>query len=90
VFIVLDYLLPWLPFMDDSEIQNDPVFLTVDTVRRCQQLMVMQPVQLEFIYQLFREMVYIVKEQPQRVIQMNDMTLGLPIDIPWEGTAERY
>ena len=57
VFIALDYLFTTVPRMTSEEILNDPVFETVDELRNWRTQMVCRLSQLEFIYNLFREMV---------------------------------
>ena len=57
VFIAVDYLFNAVPQMSVEEILGDPVFETVDEMRRWRMSMVYRPAQLEFIYTLFRDMV---------------------------------
>ena len=57
VFIALDYLFTKVPSMTKDEILTDPVFHTVDEIRKWRGNMVFRPGQLQFVYDLFREMV---------------------------------
>jgi protein tyrosine phosphatase len=57
VFIALDYLFTAVPNMSMEEILKDPVFNTVDQMRKGRMLLVYKPTQLEYMYALFRDMV---------------------------------
>ena len=57
VFIALDYLLSAVPPMTSEEILRDPVFETVDELRKWRPLMVVRQAQLDFLYSVFRELV---------------------------------
>jgi protein tyrosine phosphatase len=56
VFIALDYLFTQAPSMKRQEILEDPVFQTVNELRRWRGNMVFRPGQLQYIYDLFAEM----------------------------------
>jgi protein-tyrosine phosphatase len=57
VFIALDYLLRAVPNMNTEKILMDPVFETIDEMRKGRMSLVYKANQLEYIYALFRDIV---------------------------------
>jgi protein tyrosine phosphatase len=57
VFIALDYLLRAVPSMNTEMILRDPVFETIDEIRKGRMSLVYKANQLEYIYALFRDIV---------------------------------
>ena len=57
VFIALDFLFSTVPRMTRKQILEDPVYWTIDEMRKWRMAMVYKASQLGFIYGLFRDMV---------------------------------
>jgi protein tyrosine phosphatase len=57
VFIAVDYLMSTVPRMSVDEILEDPVFESVNEMRKWRMSMVYRPAQLEYIYTLFKDIV---------------------------------
>ena len=69
VFIALDYLFTKVPSMTKEQILEDPVFKTVNEIRKWRAWLVFQPDQLQFIYELFEKMALDKLQMPEMQIE---------------------